>query len=66
MEYLSKPEPIEEFHSEALKEFHKGAKYSCNETFVDGIRYVNGIALNDILANFKNKIIKEYNIGEEE
>ena len=57
-----KAAPIEEFHGEAIKEFHKGAEFDVNETFVDGMRFVNGIEFNRLLAIFKVKIMKEYGI----
>ena len=56
------PAPIEVFHGEAMKQFHKGAGFKCNETFVDGIRFMNGIEVNAILADFKTKIMKQYGI----
>lgn len=56
------PAPIEVFHSEAMKQFHRGARFKCNETFVDGIRFLNGIEVNVILAEFKVKIMKQYGI----
>ena len=56
------PAPIEIFHSEAMEQFHLGARIKCNETFVEGIRYMNGIAVNQILADFKTKIMREYGI----
>ena len=40
------PAPIEVFHGEAMKAFHQGAQFPANETFVNGIRYVNGIEFN--------------------
>lgn len=58
-----KSTPIETFHCEAMEQFHKGAEFKANETFVDGIRYMNGIAVNQILTDFKIKIMKEYNIN---
>lgn len=57
------PAPIEVFHGEVMKSFHKGAQFPSNETFVDGIRYVNGIEFNRLLAEFKTKIMKEYGIS---
>lgn len=57
------PAPIEVFHGEALEEFHKGSKFPAQETFVDGIRFVNGNRFNTILAEFKVKVMKEYNIS---
>lgn len=57
-----KPAPIAVFHSEAMKQFHRGARYKVNETFVNGIRFMNGIEVNTILADFKTKIMKEYGI----
>lgn len=57
-----KPAPIEVFHGEAMEQFHKGARFPVNETFVDGIRFLNGIEVNVILAAFKVKIMKEYGI----
>lgn len=56
------PAPIEVFHGEAMEEFHKGAQFKSNETFVDGVRFMNGIEFNKILAHFKTKIMKEYGI----
>lgn len=56
------PAPIEVFHGEAMKSFHAGAQFPVNETFVNGIRYVNGIEFNRLLAEFKVKIMKEYGI----
>jgi hypothetical protein len=58
-----KPAPIEVFHGEAMEQFHKGAKYKYNETFAGGTRFMNGIAVNEILAAFKVKIMKEYGIS---
>lgn len=58
-----KPAPIELFHGEAMEQFHKGARYPVNETFVDGIRFMNGIEVNVILAEFKTKIMNEYGIS---
>jgi len=56
--------PIEIFHSEAIDEFHKGAKYKANEiTDSDGTRYINGIEFNRLLAAFKVKIMNEYGIS---
>lgn len=57
------PAPIEIFHGEAMEEFHKGARFKVNETFVNGTRFMNGIEFNVILANFKVKIMKEYGIS---
>lgn len=56
------PSPIEVFHSEAMDQFHKGARFKVNETFVDGARFLNGIEVNVILADFKTKIMKQYGI----
>ena len=56
------PAPIEVFHGEAMKSFHAGAQFPVNETFVNGIRYINGIEFNRLLAEFKVKIMKEYGI----
>lgn len=56
------PAPIEVFHGETMKAFHQGAQFPANETFVNGIRYVNGIEFNRLLAEFKTKIMKEYGI----
>lgn len=56
------PAPIEVFHGETMKSFHAGAQFPANETFVNGIRYVNGIEVNRLLAEFKVKIMKEYGI----
>ena len=56
------PAPIEVFHSEAMKQFHEGARFPVNETFVDGVRFMNGIEVNVILAAFKVKIMKQYGI----
>jgi len=55
--------PIEIFHGEAMEQFHKGARFPVNETFVSEIRYMNGIEVNDILATFKVKIMKHYGIS---
>ena len=57
------PAPIEVFHGEAMKSFHAGAQFPVNETFVNGIRYINGIEFNRLLAEFKTKIMKEYGIS---
>lgn len=57
-----KASPIETFHGEAGKEFHEGAQFKSNETFVDGVRFINGIEFNRLLARFKVKIMKEYGI----
>lgn len=56
------PAPIEVFHGEAMKQFHRGARFPVNETFVDGIRFMNGIEVNVILADFKVKIMRQYGI----
>lgn len=56
------PAPIEVFHGEAMEQFHKGARFKVNETFVDGVRFMNGIEVNCILADFKTKIMKQYGI----
>lgn len=58
-----KPAPIEVFHSEAMEQFHRGSRYKVNETFVNGVRFMNGIEVNQIIADFKIKIMKEYNIS---
>lgn len=58
-----KPAPIEVFHGEAMEQFHRGARFKCNETFVNEIRFLNGIEVNCILADFKTKIMKEYGIS---
>ena len=60
-----KPAPIEVFHGEAMEQFHRGARYPVNETFVNGVRFMNGIEVNVILADFKTKIMKEYGITSE-
>jgi hypothetical protein len=60
--------PIETFHDEAMKEFHEGAEFKSNEVIVkDSVfnkdtRFINGIEFNRLLARFKVKIMKEYNI----
>lgn len=59
-----KPSPIEVFHGETMKDFHKGAEFKCNETLVDGVRFVNGIEFNRLLAKFKVKVMKEYRISD--
>ena len=56
------PAPIEVFHGETMKSFHAGAQFPANEVKIDGIRYVNGIEVNRLLAEFKVKIMKEYGI----
>lgn len=56
------PAPIEVFHGEAMKSFHAGAQFPANEVKIEGIRYVNGIEVNRLLAEFKVKIMKEYGI----
>lgn len=56
------PAPIEVFHGEAMKAFHAGAQFKVNETTVNGIRFINGIEFNRLLAEFKVKIMKEYGI----
>lgn len=58
-----KPAPIEVFHSEAMEQFHKGARFPANETFVNGVRFMNGAEVNIILAAFKTKIMEEYGIS---
>lgn len=58
-----KPAPIEVFHDEAMKQFHRGARFKSNETFVNGVRFMNGIEFNNILADFKTKIMREYGIS---
>jgi hypothetical protein len=58
-----KPAPIEVFHGEAMEQFHRGARYKDNETWVRGVRFLNGIEVNNILAVFKTKIMKEYGIS---
>jgi hypothetical protein len=58
-----KPAPIEVFHGEALNAFHAGAQFKVNETTVDGIRFINGIEFNRLLAEFKVKIMQEYGIS---
>jgi len=55
--------PIEIFHGEAMEQFHRGARFPVNETFVSEIRYMNGIEVNNILAAFKTKIMKHYGIS---
>jgi len=55
--------PIETFHSEAMEQFHRGTRFPANETFVSDIRYINGIGVNDILADFKIKIMNHYGIS---
>lgn len=57
-----RPSPIEVFHGEAMKQFHRGARFPTNETFVSGVRFLNGIEVNCIIADFKVKIMKEYGI----
>jgi hypothetical protein len=57
-----KPAPIEVFHGEAMEQFHRGARFKVNETFINGIRFMNGIEVNVILADFKTKIMREYGI----
>lgn len=57
------PAPIEVFHGEAMEQFHRGARFPVNETFVNGIRFMNGVEVNVILADFKTKIMKEYGIS---
>ena len=57
-----RPAPIEVFHGEAMEQFHRGARFPINETFVNGIRFMNGVEVNVILAAFKTKIMKEYGI----
>ncbi len=57
-----KSAPIEVFHGEALKEFHQGAEFKTNETFENGMRFINGIEFNRLVAQFKMKIIKHYDI----
>lgn len=57
-----KPSPIEVFHGEAMEQFHKGARFKQNETFINGVRFLNGTEVNSIIADFKNKIMKEYGI----
>ena len=56
------PAPIEVFHGETMKSFHAGAQFPANEVKIEGIRYVNGIEVNRLLAEFKVKIMKEYGI----
>ena len=58
-----KAAPIEVFHGEAMKEFHQGAQFESNETLVNGVRFINGIEFNNLLARFKTKIMKEYGIS---
>lgn len=58
-----KPAPIEVFHGEAMEQFHRGARFKVNETFVNGIRFMNGTEVNVILADFKIKIMEEYGIS---
>jgi hypothetical protein len=57
-----KPAPIEVFHGEAQREFHAGAEFKNNERSIDGIRYINGIEFNRLLARFKVKVMREYGI----
>lgn len=57
-----RPAPIEVFHGEAMDAFHRGARFPHNEVFVDGVRFLNGIAVAEIIAEFKTKIMKEYGI----
>jgi len=57
------PSPIEVFHGEAIEQFHRGSRFKANETFVEGIRYMSGIAVNEILADFKVKIMNQYGIS---
>lgn len=57
-----KPSLIEKFHGEAMENFHKGAQYKVNERMIEGIRFMNGIEFNRLLAEFKVKIMKEYGI----
>lgn len=59
------PAPIEVFHGETMKSFHAGAQFPSNETTVNGIRFINGIEFNRLLAEFKTKIMKEYGITSE-
>ena len=56
------PQPIERFHGDVVKEFHKGAEFKSNEIIHDGVRYINGIEFNRLLAIFKNKIIYTYRL----
>lgn len=57
-----RPAPIEKFHGEAMEDFHKGAQFKHNERIIEGIRFVNGIEFNRLLAEFKVKVMKEYGI----
>ena len=57
------PAPIEVFHGEALEEFHSGAQFPSNEIVYEGIRFINGIEFNRLLARFKTKIMNEYKIS---
>lgn len=57
--------PIEIFHGEAMREFHKGAEYKSNEINVNGTRYINGVEFNRLIASFKMKIVKEYGISQD-
>lgn len=46
-----------------MEQFHRGARFPVNETFVNGVRFMNGIEFNAILADFKVKIMNEYGIS---
>ncbi len=52
------PSPIEVFHSEAMKEFHK-RREELGKTADAGL---DGVEVNKILAKFKLKIMKQYGI----
>lgn len=62
------PAPIETFHGEAMKEFHEGTEFKSNEILIkdellDGIRFINGIEFNRLLARFKVKVMQYYDIS---
>lgn len=60
------PAPIETFHSEALSKFHELKKEDhsqAEKAFGRKIGTVDGITFNNILAEFKTKIMKEYGIS---
>lgn len=52
------PAPIEVFHGEALKEFHR-RREELGKSPDEGL---NGIEFNKIIAAFKVKIMKQYGI----
>ena len=56
------PAPIERFHGEAGERFHQIAKLKHTEIFGQIPKTIDGIQFNRILAEFKVKIMKEYNI----